>query len=160
MSKDKQQAAAQAQAANPNVMNVNELKTFFSDPKADIPIFDVDHTKGSITANFILDRIKIAQASYFWLDAATARNFKLALQGKAIDWVNYINDAEQIETSQWSRIEPQFKSHYDIQIQTVDNVWDLYQQNSSNGQANKSQGKKKNKSSAAYDAITCWFCNK
>jgi hypothetical protein len=37
MVEDEEQAAAQA--ANPNVMNANELKTLFSDPKADIPIF-------------------------------------------------------------------------------------------------------------------------
>jgi hypothetical protein len=33
MAEDKQQAAAQAQIANPNIMNVNELKTLFSNPK-------------------------------------------------------------------------------------------------------------------------------
>jgi hypothetical protein len=36
-----------------------------------------------------------------------------------------------------------------------------YNQNSGNtGQANKGQGKKKNKSSTGYDTIRCWFCNK
>jgi hypothetical protein len=39
MAEDQQQAVAQAQAAHPNVMNVNELKTLFSNPKADIPFF-------------------------------------------------------------------------------------------------------------------------
>jgi hypothetical protein len=107
------------------VMNVNKLKTLFSIPKEDIPIFYEDQSKDSITAKFMFARIKIAQATYHWSDTATAGNFKLALSGKAIDWLNYIKDTEQIDISLWSRIEPQFKSHYDIQIQTVDNVWDF-----------------------------------
>ncbi len=37
MAEDKQQATAQA--ANPNVMNINESKTLFSNPKVDITIF-------------------------------------------------------------------------------------------------------------------------
>ena len=51
--------------------------------------------------------MKIAQATYHWSDAATAGNFKLALRGKAIDWLNYNKDTEQIDISLWSRIEPQ-----------------------------------------------------
>jgi hypothetical protein len=81
---ENEQVAAQAQAANLNVMNVNELKTLFSNPKSDISIFYGDQTKDSITAQFI------------------AGNFKLALSKKA-------------NITLWSRIEPQFKSHYDIQ---------------------------------------------
>ncbi len=53
MAEDEQQAAAQA--ANPNVMNVNELKTLFSNPKAHIPIFYEDNMKDSIRAKFLLD---------------------------------------------------------------------------------------------------------
>ncbi len=106
-------------------MNVNELKALFSNPKADIPIFYGNHTKDSITAKFMFDRIKIAQATYHWSDAVTAGNFKLTLQGKAIDWLNNIKDTEQIDISLWSRIEPHLKSHYHIQIQTVDNVWEI-----------------------------------
>jgi hypothetical protein len=79
MTEDKQQAAAYAQAADPNVMNVNELKTLFSNPKAVIPIFYGDHTKDSITAKFMFDCIKIAQATYYWSAAATAINFKHSL---------------------------------------------------------------------------------
>ena len=30
-----------------------------------------------------------------------------------------------IDVTLWSTIEPHFKLHYDIQIQTVDNVWDF-----------------------------------
>jgi hypothetical protein len=74
--KEDEQGAAQAQAADPNVMNVNELKTLFSNPKADIPIFFGDHRKDSITAKFMFYRIKIAQATYNWSDAVTAGNFK------------------------------------------------------------------------------------
>jgi hypothetical protein len=71
------------------------------------------------------DPIIIAQTTYRWSDAATAGNFKLALRGKAIDWLNYIKDTEQVNITLWSTIEPHFKSHYDIQVQTVDNVWDF-----------------------------------
>jgi hypothetical protein len=81
--------------------------------------------KGSITANFLFGRIKIAQTTYHWSDSGTAGNFTLALRGKAIDWLNYINDTDQIDILLWSRTKPQFKPHYDIQIQTVDNIWDF-----------------------------------
>ena len=39
--------------------------------------------------------------------------------------MNYIKDTERISVTLWSTIEPHFKTHYDIQIQTVDNVWDF-----------------------------------
>jgi hypothetical protein len=71
MAEDKQQAAAQAQAANPNVMNVNELKALFSNPKANIPIFYGGHTNDSITVKFMFYGIKIAQASYNWSEPAS-----------------------------------------------------------------------------------------
>ena len=73
----------------------------------------------------MIDRIKIAKTTYHWSDSATAGNFKLALRGKAIDWLNYIKYTQQIDILLWSRIEPQFKLHYNIQIQTVDNLWDF-----------------------------------
>jgi hypothetical protein len=125
MADDELQATAQAQTADPNVLNVNELKILFSNSMADIPIFYGDHTKDSITAKFMFDCNKVAQATYHWSDAATARNFKLPLQGKPIYWLNDIKDTELIDISLWPRIETQFKSHYDIQIQMVDNVWDF-----------------------------------
>jgi hypothetical protein len=85
MAEDKQ-AAAQAQAANPKIINVNELIILFSNPKSDIPIYYGDHTKDSITSKSMFDLIKNAQATmYHWSDAATAGNFKLALRGKATD---------------------------------------------------------------------------
>ncbi len=83
MAEDEQQAAAQAQAANPQIMNVNELKTLFSNPKADIPILYGDHTKDPFTAKFMFDHIKIAKTIYNCSDAATAQNFKLALRVKS-----------------------------------------------------------------------------
>ena len=116
----------QAAAANPNPQNlVNELKTIFSNPKEDIPIFYGDKTKDSVTPKFMYDQIQIAQVTFHWSDGATAGNFKLALRGKAIDWLNYIKDTELIDGTLWSTIEPHFKTHYDIQIQMVDNVWDF-----------------------------------
>ncbi len=93
MAEDEQQAAAPA--SGPAVKNVNELKTLFSNLKADIPIFYEEHSKDSITAKFMFDRIKIAQPTYYWLDAASACNFKLALRGKSVDWLNYIRDTKQ-----------------------------------------------------------------
>jgi hypothetical protein len=120
MAEDKQQAAAKA--ANPHAMNVNELKALISNPKADITIFYEDNTKDSVTAKFMYDRINIAQLTYHWSDSATAGNFKLALRGKAIDWLNYIKDTDYFDISLWSRIEPQFKTHYNIQIQR----WTIY----------------------------------
>ncbi len=116
------QGAGAAAAAN---QMVNQLETLFSNPKADIPIFYGDKNKDSVTAKFMYDRIVIAQTTYRWSDAATAGNFKLALRGKAIDWLNYIKDTERVDITLWSTIEPHFKSHYDILVQTVDNVWDF-----------------------------------
>ncbi len=45
-------------------------------------------------AKFMFDRIKITQIIYHWSDAATTRNFKLALRGRAIDLLNYMKDAD------------------------------------------------------------------
>ena len=118
-----QPGAGAAAAANNQI--VNQLETIFSNPKADIPIFYGEKTRDSITAKFMYDRIIIAQTTYRWSDAATAGNFKLALRGKAIDWLNYIKDTERVNVTLWSTIEPHFKSHYDIQVQTVDNIWDF-----------------------------------
>jgi hypothetical protein len=47
-----------------NLVNVNELKTLFSNPKADIAIFYGDHTKEAVTSKYIYDQIKIAQMTY------------------------------------------------------------------------------------------------
>ena len=122
-----QPAQGAAQGAGPAAADqmVNQLQTIFSNPKADIPVFYGEKNRDSVTAKFMYDRIIIAQTTYRWSDAATAGNFKLALRGKAIDWLNYIRDTEQVDITLWSKIEPHFKSHYDIQVQTVDNVWDF-----------------------------------
>jgi hypothetical protein len=37
---------------------------------------------------------QISQATYNWSEKETAGNFKLALQSKAVDWLNYVNDSE------------------------------------------------------------------
>ena len=76
---------------------VNQLETIFSNPKADIPIFYGEKSRDSITAKFMYDHIIIAQTTYRWSDAATAGNFKLALRGKAFDWLNYIKDTERVD---------------------------------------------------------------
>jgi hypothetical protein len=64
------------------------LQNIFSKTKADIPIYFVDSNKAPVIPKFMFDRIKNAQATYEWLDATTAGNFKLALRGKAIDGSN------------------------------------------------------------------------
>jgi hypothetical protein len=112
-------------ATSANNQMVNQLETIFSNPKADIPVIYGDISKDLVTAKFMYDRIIIAQATYRWSDAATAGNFKLALRGKAIDWLNYIKDTERINIALWLTIEPHFKSHYHFQVQTVDNIWDF-----------------------------------
>jgi hypothetical protein len=48
-------------------------------------------------AKFMFDSIKFAQATYHWSDAATVGNLKFVLQGKPIDWLNYIKDTKQID---------------------------------------------------------------
>ncbi len=98
---------------------VNLLETIFSNPKVDIPVFYGDKTKDSVTAKFMYNHIIIAQATYRRSDAATDRNFKLALRGKAFA------GSTTLKTLKGSTIEPHLKSHYDIQVQTVDNVWDF-----------------------------------
>jgi hypothetical protein len=105
------QGAGAAAAAN-NQM-VNQLETFFSNPKTDIPIFYGGKSRDSITAKCMYDHIIVAQRTYRWSDAATAGNFKLALRGKAIDWLNCIKDTERVDITLWSTIEPHFKSHYE-----------------------------------------------
>jgi hypothetical protein len=98
------QGAGAAAAANSQM--VNQLETIFSNPKADIPIFYKEKSRDSITAKFMYDGIIIAQTTYRWSDSATAGNFKLALRGKAIDWLYYIKDTKRVNITLWSTIEP------------------------------------------------------
>ena len=70
---------AQAAAAGQPLIDVNQLRTAFSNPKADIPLFLGDSIMDNVSTKFLLDRIKIASTTYGWSDETTARNFKLAL---------------------------------------------------------------------------------
>jgi hypothetical protein len=63
----------------------------FLNPKADIPNFYGDITKVSGTAKFMYHQILITQTMYQWPKAVTVKNLKLALRGRAIDWLSYIN---------------------------------------------------------------------
>ena len=83
---------AQAAAAKKPLIGVNQLRTWFSNPKADIPIFYGDPTMDNVSAKFLFDRIKIACTKYECSGETTAGNFKLALRGKAINWLNHIRD--------------------------------------------------------------------
>jgi hypothetical protein len=105
------------------LVNVNELKTLFANPNADIPIFYGDRTKDYVTPKFMNLWIKIARTTYHWSDKATAGNFKLSLKGRVIDWLNYIKGTKRIDVRHWSTIKPHIKAHYNVQVQTVDNMW-------------------------------------
>ena len=59
------QAPAPAQAATGQpLIDVNQLRTAFSNPKADIPLFYRDSTLDNLSAKFLLDRIKIAYTTH------------------------------------------------------------------------------------------------
>jgi hypothetical protein len=62
---------------------------------------------------------------YHWSDATTKGNFELALRGCIFDWLYYIKYKENVNVSLWSKIKPHFESHNDIQIHTIDNLWDF-----------------------------------
>ena len=79
----------------------------------------------NVSAKFLLDRIRIARTTYGWTDETTAGNFKLALRGKAIDWLNHIRDTLDVDISTWTNIEPEFIKHFNVKTSTIDNVWDL-----------------------------------
>ena len=72
-----------------------------------------------------MDRIRIVRTAYGWSDQTTAGNFRLALRGEAIDWLNHTRYMMGVNISTWTNIELEFKSHFNIKTQTVDNVWDL-----------------------------------
>ena len=114
-----------APAAAAHFINVNQLKTAFSNPKADIPIIYGDSALDNVSAKFLLDRIRIAHTTYGWSDETTAGNFKLALRGLAIDWLNHIRDMLGIDISTWTNIEPEFIAYFNVKTQTVDNIWDF-----------------------------------
>ena len=68
-----------APAAAAQLIDVNQLKTAFGNPKADIPIFYGDASLDNGSAKFLLERIRIARTTYGWSDETTAGNFKFAL---------------------------------------------------------------------------------
>ena len=112
-------------AAPAQLIDVNQLKTAFGNPKADIPIFYGDAALDNVSAKFLLERIRIAKTTYGWSDETTAGNFKLALRGLAIDWLNHTKDTLDVDISKWTNIEPEFITYFNIKTQTVDNVWDF-----------------------------------
>ena len=56
-------APAQTVAAQP-LFDVNELKTVFSNPKADIPLYYGNSAMDNVSAKFLLDRIRIPRTTY------------------------------------------------------------------------------------------------
>ena len=79
------------------IIDVNQLKTAFGNPKADIPIFFGEASLDNVSAKFFLDRIKIARTTNGWSDKTTAGNFKLALRGLAIDWLNHTRETLEVD---------------------------------------------------------------
>ena len=107
------------------LINVNQLRTAFSNPKADITCFYGFSTFDKVSAKFLLERIRIAHTIYGWTDITTAGNFRLVLRGKAILWLNYSRDTLEIDIFTWTNIEPEFIKHFNVKTSTVDNVWDF-----------------------------------
>ena len=107
------------------LIDVNQLRTAIGTPRADIPIFYGDSTMDNVSAQFLLDKIRIACTTYGWSYQTTEGNFRLALRGAEIDWLNHIRDSLGVNISTWTAIEPEFITHYNIKIQTVDNVQDM-----------------------------------
>ena len=79
----------------------------------------------SVSAIFLLDRIWIARTNNGETDETTFGNFKLALRGKAIDWLNHIRETLGVYISTWTKIEQEFIKQFNVKTSTVDNVWDL-----------------------------------
>jgi hypothetical protein len=92
------------------------IKNIALNPKGRHPNLLQGSPIDSTAAKFMFDRINIAQATYHWSNAATASNFKLALRGKAVYWLNNIKNTHQINISLWFRIEPQFKCCWSLLI--------------------------------------------
>ena len=99
--------APQAAARKP-LIDVNQLRTAIGAPRADIPIFYGDSALDNVSAKFILGIIRIARTTYGWSDQTTVGNFRLALRGAAIDWLNFIKDTLGVNIANWSAIEPEF----------------------------------------------------
>ena len=74
----------------------------------------------NVSAKLLLDRIRIACTTYRWTDETTAGNFKLALRGLAIDWINHTRDTLDVDISKWTNIEPEFIAYFNIKPQTVE----------------------------------------
>ena len=90
---------AQEAAAGQTLIDMNKLRTAFSNPKVDIPLFYGDSALENLSAKFLLHRIRNARTTYECWDETTAGNFKLALRGKAIDWLNHTRDTLDVDIS-------------------------------------------------------------
>ena len=55
-----------APAAVAQLIDVNQLKTAFGNPKADIPIFYGGASLDNVSAKFLSERIRIAHTTYGW----------------------------------------------------------------------------------------------
>ena len=89
-------------AAGQPLIDVNQLRTAIRRPRADIHLFYGNSAVDNVSAKFLLNRIRIAHTTmttYGWSDQTTAGNFRLALRGEAIDWLNHTRDTLGVNIS-------------------------------------------------------------
>ena len=55
---------AQAAAVGQPLIDINQLRMAFSNPKADIPLFYRNATMDNVNAKFLFNRVKIALTTY------------------------------------------------------------------------------------------------
>ena len=108
-----------------NVINPADLRGILSTPLTDIPIFYGDEKKDTVIAKFLYERMKIAVETKNWTDAQAGGNFSLQLRGKALEWLEFVRDTEGKDVKLWTVIAEAFKARYDLDIDTITNVWDL-----------------------------------
>ena len=70
-----------------------------------------------ISSNMSIQKEKIT--TYGWSDETTAGNFKMALRGKAIDWLNHTRDTLDFDISTWTNIESEFILNFNVKTNTA-----------------------------------------
>ena len=104
---DTPQPQAGPAPANPipkNMVNVNEPKTIFLNPKVDVSHFLWRSNKRFHSSLIrVFYSIQIAQTNYHWSDTSIVGNFKLT-----IDCLNYTKESGRANVTLWSRIQPYY----------------------------------------------------
>jgi hypothetical protein len=76
----------------------------------DLPMFD--DGPGSISAQNFITRVDYARKIGNWSDANTARYVILALQGKALTWVQILINEDSAALDSWKALKPLFKARF------------------------------------------------